>query len=43
MPSDNVQTVLDPNVRYAIICIVAGLMGLGVGWLVGQIHKDMKK
>jgi hypothetical protein len=43
MPSDNVRTVLDPHVRYAIICIVLGLVGLGVGWLVDQIHKDMKK
>ena len=42
MPSDNVQIGLDPHVRYAIICIVLGLVGLGVGWLVDQIHKDMK-
>jgi hypothetical protein len=43
MPSaDNVQTVLDPHVRSVIICIVAGLVGFGVGWLVDQIHKDMK-
>ena len=42
MPSDNVQTVLDPHVRSAIICIVLGLVGLGVGWLVDEIRKDIK-
>jgi hypothetical protein len=34
---------LDPHVRSAIICIVLGLVGLGVGWLVDEIRKDMKK
>jgi hypothetical protein len=41
--ADTVQTVLDPHVRSAIIYIVLSLVGLGVGWLVDQIHKDMKK
>jgi hypothetical protein len=43
MPSDTVQSALDPHVRNAVICIVLGLVGLGVGWLVDQIIKDMKK
>jgi hypothetical protein len=41
--NNTVQVVFDPHVRSAIICSALSLVGLGVGWVVDQIHKDTKK